>query len=420
VGPSGSRARVRLHQGLVAAVLLVAVGLALWPRGQGEVPAAAPPEAARLQADAGAEPLAPVARPPGASAPPAQAAPVASDREVLASALREEMVPLTSSVVVEAIERDRDWVCEGEPLGLSARLGGTAEPGAVYRWVWLTVGGEVELHPGPTLQWKAPARAGRYSVRFQVCKDLGGRRVGVLAERTAEIEVRPCGSGERQEAGPLRLTVTQQGQGAYLFQALVQGGERIEAYAWDFGDGETAATSEPRVEHTFPTRELGPQEIRNFTVKLRARRPRGEPLVATAFVLVRGQPPSEPHPVTLEVSRWSPEPDGGFRSAVVARSASDDITWDRLERVTQYWDGGVDISTRKWSEVIRVEEGLERGGFRGQVLVSPSEASPGTKQILDFLYGYDTSGQEVVVSWSPFKSEPPAVPREPVEPLPAK
>jgi hypothetical protein len=105
---------------------------------------------------------------------------------------------------------------------------------------------------------------------------------------------------------------------------------------------------------------------------------------------------------------------------VVARSALGDITWDRLERVTQYWDGGVDVSTRKWNEVIRVDEGLDHGGFRGHVLVSPAEAAPGTKQILDFLYGYDTSGQEVVVSWSPFKSEPPPSSGEAVEPLPGK
>ncbi len=210
---------------------------------------------------------------------------------MLAAALGEEMVSLTSSVVVEAIERDRDWVCEGEPLGMAARLGGTAEPGAVYRWVWLTARGEAELHPGPALQWRAPTKAGRYGVRFQVCKDLGGRRVGVLAERVAEIEVRPCAPGERQEAEALRLTVTQQGQGAYLFQAIAQGGERSEAYAWDFGDGERATTSEPRVEHTFPVRELGPQEVRSFTVRVQARRSRGGPLSAIAFVLARGSLP---------------------------------------------------------------------------------------------------------------------------------
>ena len=411
---------MRLRRGLLAAALLVAVAVALWPRGQREEPAVAPPVVPGLPAEAGSEPVAPVARPPGPAVAPA-AVSLTSDREVLAAALHEEMVSLTSSVVIEAIERERDWVCAGEPLGLAARFGGTAEPGAVYRWVWLTAGGEAELHPGPALQWRAPEKAGRYVVRFQVCKDLGGRRVGVLAERVAEIEVRPCGPGERQEAEPLRLTVTQRGQGAFLFQALAREGERIEAYAWDFGDGEAATTREPRVEHTFPTRELGPQEVRSFTVKVKARSSGGGPLSATAFVLVRGQPPNEaPHPVELEVSRWSPQAEGGFRSEVVARSALDTITWDRLERVTQFWDGGVDVSTRKWSEVIHVEEGLERGGFRGYVLVSPSEAAPGTKQILDFLYGHDSSGQEVVVSWSPFKSEPPAVPAVPAEPLPPK
>jgi hypothetical protein len=404
----------------LAAALVAVFAVALWPVEPGEASPVSPPEASNFSADAAVAPLPVVARPPPASVQPTPGTGV-SDRDVLAAALHEEMVPLASSVVIEDIERDRSWVCQGEPMGMAARFGGTAEPGAVYRWVWLTMGGEAQLHPGPALQWKAPERAGRYVVRFQVCKDLGGRRVGVLAERTVEIEVRACAPGERQEFEPLRLTMTQRGQGAYLFQALARSGERIEAYAWDFGDSTTMTTSEPRVEHTFPTQELGPQETRSFSVKLEARLSRGGPLSATAFVLVRGQPPNDtPHPVELEVSRWSPHADGGWRSEVVARSASGDISWDRLERVTQYWDGGVDISTRKWSEVIRVEEGLERGGFRGHVLVGPSEASPGTKQILDFLYGYDASGQEVVVSWSPFKSEPPALPREPVELPPGK
>ncbi|MDY7224940.1 PKD domain-containing protein [Hyalangium rubrum] len=331
------------------------------------------------------------------------------------------MVPLTSSVVVDAIETDRSWVCEGEPLGLSARFGGVAEPGAVYRWVWLTERGEAELHPGPTLSWKAPDRAGRYAVRFQVCKDLGGRRVGVLAERLIEIDVRSCGRGERQEYEPLRLAVTQRGQGAFSFQASYQGSERVEAYVWEFGDGSTTTTSEPQVEHAYAVQGMGAQETRSFTVKLSARLSRGGPLSATAFVQTRGQPASdELHPVVLEVSRWRPMPEGGWRSEVVARSVSSDITWDRLERVTQRWDGGVDVTTRKWSEVVRVDEGLERGGFRGHVRVSPSEAPPGTKQILDFLYGYDATGQEVVVSWSSFKSEAPPEPPKAVEPPPRK
>jgi hypothetical protein len=46
--------------------------------------------------------------------------------------------------------------------------------------------------------------------------------------------------------------------------------------------------------------------------------------------------------------------------------------------------------------------------------------APGTKQILDFLYGYDSTGQEVVVSWSPYKSDAPPAPPEPAPPLPPK
>lgn len=306
-------------------------------------------------------------------------------------------------------------------MGLSARLGGSREAGTLSRWVWLTAGGDAELHPGPTLRWRAPEAPGKYVVHFQVCKDLGGRRVGVLAERSVELEVRSCAAGERQAHEPLRLSVSQRGQGAFLFQALYQGNDRIDAYAWDFGDGTTATTAEPRVEHSYPLQNLGPHETRSFTVKLVARSSRGGPLVATAFVLTRGQPPNEtPPPVDLEVSRWSAQPDGGVRSELVVTSVETDITWDRVERVTRYWDGGVDIDTRKWSEVVQVEEGLERGGFRGHVLLSPPEVGSGIKQILDFLYGYDPVGQEVVLSWSPYKSEAPAQPSEAVELPPRK
>lgn len=341
--------------------------------------------------------------------------------EVLAAALREEMVALTSNVVVEAIERDRPWVCAGEPLGLAARLGGVTEPGALPRWIWLTERGSAELHPGSALQWKAPAVAGRYTVRFQVCKDLGGRRVGVLAERLVEIDVRACGPGERQEYEPLRLTVTQRRHGAFLFQAVSAEGERAEAYAWDFGDGATAMTDEPQVEHAYALQQLGPNETRSFTVRVSARSSRGAPLTATAFVLTRGAPPGgEPPPAELELSRWSAQPDGSWRSELVVRDVTTDITWERIERVIRYWDGGVDIHTRPWSEVIRVEEELERGGFRGHVLVSPREAGAGTKQILDFLYGTDTRGQEVVFSWSSYKSPAPPTPSAALEEPPRK
>ncbi|WP_224245119.1 PKD domain-containing protein [Hyalangium gracile] len=379
-----------------------------------------PPVSVRSEAPEAVQPPpvpAPVARPP----PDSVATSERSSWEVLAAALHEEMVPLASSVVVEAIERDRPWVCQGEPTALSARLGGVPEPGAVYRWVWLTGPGSAELHPGPTVQWKAPETPGTYAVRFQVCRDLGGRRVGVLAERLVEIDVRPCGAGERQSQEPLRLTVTQRRQGTFLLQALSQTGARIDSYRWDFGDGTTGTTTEPRVEHSFPLQHLGPHDTRSFTVRVEAFVSQGPPLTAMAFVLTRGSPPNdEPSPVELEVSRWSAQPDGGWRSDVVVRELSPDITWDRVERVTRYWDGGVEVATRKWSEGLHVEERLEQGGFRGYTVVSPAESAPGIKQILDFLYGYDSAGQEVVISWSPYKSDAPPVPPEASEPLPAK
>jgi PKD domain len=410
-----------LRWGFLVAAAVGAFALALWPRAEGSSSDFAPvvvetpaPEVARPSPV-----VVPEARPSSALVPaPGAESP---SREVLAAALHEEMVPLASSVIVEAIERDRSWVCQGEPMGLSARLNGVPEPGAVHRWIWLTRDGSAELHPGPTIQWRAPDSPGRYSVRFQVCKDLGGRRVGVLAERLVEIEVRACGPGERQDQESLRLTVTQRRQGAFLFEALSQDGGRIDSYRWNFGDGETATTAEPRVEHAYSLQGLGPHETRSFTVRVEALVPGGPPLSATAFVLARGAPPDDkPRPVELEVSRWSAQPDGGWRSELVVRDVATDITWDRLERVTRYWDGGVDIATRKWSEGIHVEEGLEHGGFRGYTVVSPSEAAPGTKQILDSLYGYDSTGQEVVVSWSPYKSDVPPAPPEPAQPLPAK
>ncbi len=354
--------------------------------------------------------------------PPSPLAPVLPvEGEALASALREERVVLPSGVVVEAIEVDRPWVCAGEVLGLSARVGGSREAGAVFRWVWPVAGGGAELHPGPTLRWRAPATPGRYAVRFQVAKDLGGRGVGVLAERDVTVDVRACGQGESQAAEPLHVGVIQRRPGLFAFHALYSGSEPVTAYVWDFGDGSTATTTESFVEHGYPFHGLALNEVKSFTVKLEARLARGGPLRASAFVQLRGHPPTEPPPVELQVSRWQPLPEGGWRSDVALRSPEGThVTWDRLERLTLYWDGRVDMKTRPWTEVLRVEESLERGGFRGHVTVRPDEVPEDVKQVLDFLYGHDAQGQEVVVSWSPFKREPRDSPAEDAPPPPRK
>ncbi len=409
--------------GLAATALLLALAVAWWPRSEDEQPPRSPLVTERRPPVAEVPPPVPSVPPPPRPAPPVPAS-LAATGEALSAALNEERVSLTSSVVVEGIDTDRPWVCAGEVMGLSARLGGEPEPGAVYRWVWPVAGSGAELHPGSTLQWRAPETAGRYRVRFQVCTDLGGRRVGVLAEREIELDVRRCGEQETQRNEPLRIAVNQGGQASFTFQALYQGRARVVAYAWDFGNGAVSTTSEPRVEYSYATdlQGLGPQEVKSFTVRLQARLDRGGPLEATAFALIRGQPPSDtPPPVDLRVSRWRPLPEGGWRSDVVVRVPEGTaVTWERLERVSLHWDGQADTSMRPWREVLQVEEVLGNGGFRGYVTVSASEASPGIKQILDSLYGHDAAGQEVVVSWSPFKREP--APEQPgrVEPPPRK
>jgi hypothetical protein len=335
--------------------------------------------------------------------------------DALSAALHEERVSVPSGVVVARIDQDRAWVCAGEPLGLSAHVGGASEPGTVSRWVWLTPGGGAELQPGPELKWRAPASAGRYLVRFQVCRDLGGRRVGVLAERDVALDVRACGAGETQAQEPLRIDLAQLRQGAFAFRAVYQGRAPIASYAWDFGDGTTATTAEPRVEHAYAVEQLGPNELKSFTVKLQALPAGGKPLEATTFAPTRGQPPSEePPPVELTISRWRPRPDGsGWRSdVVVSNSTAGDLTWERLERTLVSWDGSVDTTTRPWGRVVHVDEDLGQGSFRGHVTVDPSESTPAVKQVLDALYGYDAAGQEVVVRWSPFKSEAPPQPLE--------
>ncbi|MDC0709109.1 PKD domain-containing protein [Stigmatella sp. ncwal1] len=415
----GSRARFALL-GVGAAALLLALVLSRWPPPGSEAPIHSPSPEERSPAALGERP----SRPPAPSSSARLSPPAApSPEDALSTALGEERVTLTSSVRIEGIEQDRPWVCAGEVMGLSAHLGGVAEPGSVTRWIWPVPGGHAELHPGPQLQWRAPPVAGRYPVRFQVCRDLGGRRVGVLAERQLELEVRPCGEEAGQRHEPLQIGVTQRGQGSFTFEALYRGDEPISAYTWDFGDGSRSTTAEPRMEHTYALSGLGPQEPRSFTVTLQARRERGQALKATTFVLMRGQPSSgPPSSVELQVSRWRPRTDeDGWRSDVVVRVSDNTAhTWERIERVFLRWAGEADIDVRPWNERVHVEETLEHGGFRGYVTVSPSEAGPEIKQILDFLYGRDATGQEVVVSWSPFKREPPAEPPKAQDLVPVK
>ncbi|NOK36573.1 PKD domain-containing protein [Corallococcus exercitus] len=350
------------------------------------------------------------------SQPPApERIPPAATGEALSAALNEERVVLTSTAVIEGIDSDRPWVCAGEWMTLSARVGGTAEPDAVPRWVWLGAETGAELQPGSRLPWRAPATPGRYFVRFQLCKDLGGRRVGVLAEQVASIDVRACGQDEEQ-ARALRIEITQQGPTAFAFRAVSP--HPATAYTWDFGDGRATATTEPTASHVY----AGEPEARIHTVRVSARGA-GAEQTATAFVQVRGQPASDAPPqASLQLERVAPRTsDEGWRSQVqVDVPEGGAVTWERVERLTVTWDDQVDTRTRAWRESIIVEEDLGRGGFRGHVTVLPSDVRPEVKQIIDFLHGRDETGKEVSLSWSAFKAEPLRPPSSPAERPPAK
>nr|WP_253899873.1 PKD domain-containing protein [Corallococcus carmarthensis] len=376
----------------------------------------APPDTARVAS----EPVAPGPVLPGQSqTPPPERIPPAATGEALSSALNEERVVLASSAVIEGIDTDRPWVCTGEAMTLSARVAGTPEPDAVMRWVWPGAETGAELHPGARLPWRAPATPGRYFVRFQLCKDLGGRRVGVLAERVAAIDVRACGQDEGQ-ARALRIEATQQGPSAFAFRAVSP--HPATTYAWDFGDGSSAATTEPTATHAYALPSPGEPDVRVLTVRLSARGDGGE-RTATAFVQLRGPPPSDTPPrARLQMERVvARTADEGWRSKVqVDVPEGSAVTWERVERLTVSWDDQVDVQTHPWRELITVEEDLGRGGFRGHVTVRLSDVRPEVKQISDVLHGRDTTGEEVSLSWSAFKAEPARPSPLPAERPPAK
>jgi hypothetical protein len=431
---SDARPQARRRGGwiLAAALVLAAVVLVAWlqSRGQDRRPGADPGQGAQPETPgAPASPPAsgtasgPAGGPPG----PLPALPAgAADLHV---SLGEEAVPVDSDVVVEAIEADRTWVCASDPaatpgtpgapgapgapgtpgtidvVDLAARVSGAA-PGAVQRWIWRRADGAVELQPGPAIAWSAPATPGWYRVHFQVCTDLGGRRIGVLAERAVDVEVRACAAG--QTGAPVRVAVSQRGHGAFAFSAAVAdpaaAGAPITGYTWDFGDGARAETTQPAAEHTYVVASLDAREEARFSVRLTANRTGAAPLTATATVLVRGFPdPRTEGPVALEIARWQLDPARNrWQSAITVRPR-DPITWDRLERVTKYEGDRVDMATLDWRDVIAVDESLPSGGFRGHVLVPVEQVPPDVRQIIDVLYGHTSGGEEVTVSWTPFK-----------------
>jgi|GEM_PF-1569505 len=411
---SHRRRRVTLVAVVTGATMWLLLGLGFWcPPRDGVAPESrslAPPVPVAPSASA-VEPRTSIVSPAAVAGVPM---PASASGEALSAALNEERVVLASGAVIERLEMDRPWACAGGQVSLAGRVGGAPESGALYRWVWPGSESAAELQPGARLQWHAPAEPGTYFVRFQVCKDLGGRRVGVLAEQVLRIEVRDCAGGVEREAERLELSVTQRANGAFLFRAVPpeseSESESLTGYAWDFGDGRTAVTSGPEVEHAYDTRMLASLDVRTFTVRLTAGRRVGTALSATAFVGARGQPPSdEPPPATLTLSRTSADSEVWRSEVSVGAPEQGAVTWERVERLTLHWDDQVEVVTREWRQLITVEEELGQGGFRGFVVVRPAELAATVKQVVDVLHGHDDSGAEVSLSWAAFKREAPPV-----------
>ncbi|RKG87333.1 PKD domain-containing protein [Corallococcus terminator] len=327
----------------------------------------------------------------------------------LASTLGEVWEPLASTAFIEQLDTDRPWACAGGAVSVVARVGGSREPDLVERWVWPTPEGRAGLQPGAALDWRAPSAPGRYPVRFQLCRDLGGRRVGVLAERTVLLEVRDC---EAQAESPLRLGSRQDGPSTFTFE--VQGLEEagpVRAYDWDLGDGTTEETEGPILEHTYAVEPADGAVPRRFTVRVRARMESGAVRSLTTFVGVRPLAlPEAPPRVSLKVSRWQPLLEtGGWRSevSVLIPDGAEAVTWAEVERILVGWDDQRRATRMPWERALTVQETLERGGFRAAVVVGPDEATPDIQQVLDVLHGRDARGNDVVVSWASFKQESP-------------
>lgn len=326
-------------------------------------------------------------------APVAVPAPV--DDAAIAQLLGEELVPVASTVTIAELATDPARACAGRPVLLRSRLEGDAgQDRLVSRWIWAT-DERLSMQPGASARFTAPA-PGRYPIRFQLVRSLGGARVGMLAERTLELDVIDCGSGP----APLQVTATVTGGRADLtaLAAIPTQG----SYAWDFGDGDRQITGGPTARHDYPILELRDREERTYQVTVEVAGADGTPLHATTAIALRGQvnPPLPPAVVAeLADPIWDDNGRRWHRRLAVDNHERPAIHWERGERHTQYDDDRVTSRNLAVAELLAITEQRQAGGFVATVTVIAAETGPGVRRITDRLYGRDAAGEEASLTW---------------------
>lgn len=352
-------------------------------------------------------------RPAAPAAPAPIAVPAAVEDAAIARLLGEELVPVTSTVTIAELATDQPQPCTGRPVLLRSRLAGDAgQERLVSRWIWAT-SERLSMQPGATARFTAPA-PGRYPIRFQLVRSLGGARIGVLAERTLDLDVIDCGSGP----APLQVTSTVTG-GRADFTALAaiptQGG-----YTWDFGDGARQTSDGPTIRHDYPILELRDREERTYQVTVEVAGADSTSLRATTAVALRGQVnPPLPPAIAAELGDpiWDEHDRRWRRPLTVDNRERPTITWERGERHTQYVDHRIASRNLTVAELLVITEQRQAGGFVATVAVTAAEAGPGVRRITDRLYGHDAAGEEASLTWvawdrDDFEPDPPP-PRSP-------
>ncbi len=160
------------------------------------------------------------------------------------------------SLLIDHVDVSKTQVCSGEPVKV------TVTPRA-----GVTANISIDLQVTNERWFQYPGAPGK---RFVTVVAAGPN--GVLEVRTVEVTVKDCGTSFT----PALLTVRPSQNDAYAAELRVRNAAALAGpgllYAWDFGDGTTAQTAYPYVEHSYEGSLGTTQEYKTFTATLRVKR----------------------------------------------------------------------------------------------------------------------------------------------------